>query len=487
MASISYDSFLKENPTTVNKSPVSYSAFQEEDATKKDNSVSYDAFIKEKNNPKVPITDKIISGIKDYAKESADTVIPFGNAILNPIDTMEKFGSKVQQSYIDAIKKTGKGLYDIFKAETSAEKIAGGATAILGAADVAFTPITSSFSAAQKIPGLKQVADLTDVPFQLAGRGGSWTTEKVIDAIPDQIISAQSKEIIKGPFKDLGALATQLLIGKMGEKFTPLIKRKKEIPMEEVRKIVEQSKIEVKNTPQEGSVLTQDKIEVKNTPPQEGVPAQAKIEVKNTPQEGSVLNQDKSVIAAEKNAVTNIESMPTKKIEISTETKPTKLSSTLESDVIAKGIEADFGKSPEYNVMNMKDQAEKALNIINNSPEYAKNILDGKVAPPGDLKIGSVYTAMKLDAIKRNDVAKIIELSKSEVNKIASSYGQEIKAFDSLLEHDPVKLIDSVRKSRETPKKARELNTEINNVKKELELKKPKVEDWDSFIRSIQC
>lgn len=451
MASISYDSFLKENPTTANKNPVSYSAFKE-DTTKKDNSVSYDAFIKEKNNPKVPITDRIISGIKDYAKESADIVIPFGNAILNPIDTMEKFGSEVQQSYIDAIKKTGKGLYDIYKEETLAGKFAGAASALSGAANVAFTPITAAFSVAEKIPGLKQVADTVNLPFQVAGKGGEWTTEKVIDTIPNDILSEESKNIIREPFKELGSLGAQLLIGKVGEKFTPLINNKKEIPIQEVKKIVEQSKIEVKNT-------------IKDT---------KTIETKKP-----VINE---------NIITkSTEAIPTKQIEVSTETKPTKLSSTLQTESVAKGIEADFGKSPEYNVMNMKDQAEKALNLINNSPEYAKNIIDGKVAPPGDLKIGSVYTAMKLDALKRNDVAKIIELSKSEVNKIASSYGQEIKAFDSLLERDPVKLIDSVRKSRETPKKVRELDIEKNNAKKELELKKPKVEDWDSFIRSIQC
>lgn len=196
------------------------------------------------------------------------------------------------------------------------------------------------------------------------------------------------------------------------------------------------------------------------------------------------------VEVVEKPVVSTPKNVPTKPIEEGPTTKPTKLASTLEADTVAKGIEADFGKSPEYSTMNMRDQAVKAIEVIKDT-KRTNDILEGKVTPPEGIKLGSVYTAAKLDAIKRGDVNRINELSRSKVNELASSYGQEVKAFDSNIANDPVRIIKEVRETRaknnEKASRVRTAKAITEEIKVEVKKKTPTKQDWEGFIRNLEC
>lgn len=120
---------------------------------------------------------------------------------------------------------------------------------------VIFTPITTVFAAASKVPGLKQAADLFNVPFAFTGKIGSSTFGKFVDYLP---VSQENKDILKPAFEEVGTLVGQLTLGAkvmskvMGGKKIDKVGLKEDIASskkyaEESRKVVEQNHPEVVN------------------------------------------------------------------------------------------------------------------------------------------------------------------------------------------------------------------------------------------------
>ena len=55
--------------------------------------------------PKQSFLSNVETSIKNYAQASADTVIPFGNAILHPLDTLKKLPGVFTKPFMAGIKK----------------------------------------------------------------------------------------------------------------------------------------------------------------------------------------------------------------------------------------------------------------------------------------------------------------------------------------------------------------------------------------------
>lgn len=170
---------------------------------------------------------------------------------------------------------------------------------------------------------------------------------------------------------------------------------------------------------------------------------------------------------------------------------------------LAKGVEAKavenrltkgFGELPEYRTVSMKDQAQKATDLVNKDFELAKKIAMGEEAPPRGLLPESVFNAVEEKAIKEADVNTLRDLATiSKLTSEATTMGQRIR---TLAERDPdsaVGAISEVVKAREEAVKSRIKNIDkvkketAEAIKKEIKKTSPTKETWSSFVDSIQC
>lgn len=202
--------------------------------------------------PEPTTTSKTFSAVKDYAQKSADLVPSFGEKIIkvakNPLQGLIDLGNFVSKPAKEGIIKTEEAVKSIGQNKGTANKVADAANILTGVASTAFSPITGAFETAQHVPGLKQAADVFNLPFLALGEAGSWSAGTVVDVLP---ISQESKDIIKFPIQEVGALAAQVfLAGKVTEKISQASKKGQEITPELAKSIVEQSKKELLAKPE---------------------------------------------------------------------------------------------------------------------------------------------------------------------------------------------------------------------------------------------
>ena len=125
------------------------------------------------------------------------------------------------------------------------------------------------------------------------------------------------------------------------------------------------------------------------------------------------------------------------------------LSLRTEAEAIEAKLTNDFGELPAYKTMNMKEQAQLAQDFIHSDYQAAKRVAMGEEAAPAGIRDASVYEAMKIRALKEGDVNLLRELAvESKVPTKLSEYGQAIKAADSNLISDPVKVMQDIIKTR---------------------------------------
>jgi len=169
------------------------------------------------------------------------------------------------------------------------------------------------------------------------------------------------------------------------------------------------------------------------------------------------------------------------------------LSSRVEADAVEKGLTTKFEGLPEVQTMNMRKQAEDALALVDNNYEQAKRVALGIENAPGDLRDASVFEAVKVKALKDNDIITLKQLAtESTVPARISAAAQQVKAADARLldSTDPVELMQTVIKAREKGVQLKQRavkskdTSEINNI---IKKSSPKRQDWNEFINSIEC
>jgi hypothetical protein len=177
---------------------------------------------------------------------------------------------------------------------------------------------------------------------------------------------------------------------------------------------------------------------------------------------------------------------PTKKpVDLSGETKESKLAVRAEADAIEAKLTKDFGELPEYKTMNMRDQANRAKKILDADYEKAKRMAMGEEKSPPGVRPASIYEAVKLRALKEGDVETLHKLAtESKLPTRLSELGQEIKAADSRLMDDPVRAMQDIQKARQQKAKrtstvaekvTKEEATNIVDLARDMELKKDKI------------
>lgn len=174
------------------------------------------------------------------------------------------------------------------------------------------------------------------------------------------------------------------------------------------------------------------------------------------------------------------------------QTKVVGLSKGVEAKAIEKGLTKSLGDLPEYKTVNMKDQANKAADLLKNNPQEAIDIALGRKAPPAELLPESVFVAVENQALKTGDLALIKQLAKSQLTTEATAMGQRIRTLGERNPDSPVSMIRDVTESRQKAiekrlgKTVTEATQKITtDIKKKI--KTPDKYDWGNFIKSIEC
>lgn len=490
-----------------------------------------------------------ISNLPTYIPDSIDQA---KNAFMNPLQTLQKAGSAAYgavDAAFEPFSALNKDNYDATMAAdakaTPAQKVAGVASDLSTIANIMFAPVSAAFAAAKEVPGLKLAADVLQTPFAVTGKVGDFAAEKFVDVLP---IDQASKDVLKPAFGQLGALAGQVLlggkvmdlVGKGYEKFTA---EKVSDLVKETTDQTEQFKQQVTShpavigekygatyTPPEGApegtpekppveeVGKKTSMSVDNLVSHEGAPDTKTVEqYKSDIQAGRALEPLKIVdegngkygVEDGKHRLQAYKELGFTEVPIEDTTQEikdrsqkiqdTKLNpeqevkvSKLSSD-IADTLKRDYEGLPEYNTMNMEEQAKKAVDLAKSDPQLFHDVAMGDKAAPDGIREGSIFTAARKmaeampDPIERGQA--LLDLAHSKLASRASELGQQVKAFDDMTRsEDPVKSIKEIEKAREGSKNIdKEAKKDENSIKKEIKKASPKKGDWSSFIESIKC
>lgn len=180
--------------------------------------------------------------------------------------------------------------------------------------------------------------------------------------------------------------------------------------------------------------------------------------------------------------------------EIQPEIKTRKLSLGVEEKAIENKLTESLGDLPEYKVVNMKDQAIKAADILKNDPEKARRIAFGEEPPPEGVLPESLFVAVEDHAIKNGDIETIKKMASSSLTGEATLMGQRIRTLAERNPESPVTAIKEIQRIREDSFKRRSLKDvnkvkqeTINQIRNEIAKRAPTKETWASFVESIKC
>lgn len=164
----------------------------------------------------------------------------------------------------------------------------------------------------------------------------------------------------------------------------------------------------------------------------------------------------------------------------------------IEAKAVEKKLTDKFEDLPEYKAINMKEQADEAINLVNNDRKLAEEIIAGKANAPGNLRAQSVHQALEEIATKNGDVDLLQKLARSPINTELSKSAQNLRIA---AERDPYSAVENIRQVRDARAKMSETRTkttvkkETAKIKKQVEAATPKQkkEDWASFAESLVC
>lgn len=145
---------------------------------------------------------KPIEKITTEAFGKAATSIP--ETLLDTTKRLKAF-EEIQKTGVTTDEETGEQKY-----ATKADKLGKGIEVGVGAANTAFIPITSIFSAAKEVPGLNIPVETIEWVFGKAGEIGVLGGDKLLNALP---ISDEDKQSLALPVAELTGLVGMIVLG----------------------------------------------------------------------------------------------------------------------------------------------------------------------------------------------------------------------------------------------------------------------------------
>lgn len=175
------------------------------------------------------------------------------------------------------------------------------------------------------------------------------------------------------------------------------------------------------------------------------------------------------------------------------DTKTSKFAGRIEQSAVEKGLTDTFGKLPEYQKANMKEQASMAIDLLKTDFQKAVQIALGNEVPTNGLLPEIVLKVVKDYAVANNDLALMKQLAKeSNLSRQLTAMGQRIRAAGEFDKENPVDIMQGVidnRRQRIEEKYNKSVSEITKDTVKQIKekVKAPDKYDWNSFVDSIQC
>lgn len=178
------------------------------------------------------------------------------------------------------------------------------------------------------------------------------------------------------------------------------------------------------------------------------------------------------------------------------EEKVTGSSLSSESRAVQKGLVSDLGEKATYTGGSYKQEADKAVKLVDSNPEKAKDVAMGKT--PGDNTIHEVAVrrAVENKALKEGDVDTLRQLANSPQHSATSEAAQRLGAEGHAADRNsPVQAIRDINAIR-AKAVSKKLGGSVEKVtdkavediqKTTAPTLKVSRQDWHSFIESIKC
>lgn len=180
-----------------------------------------------------------------------------------------------------------------------------------------------------------------------------------------------------------------------------------------------------------------------------------------------------------------------KPVDISPTTKSSKIGKSVEAKAVENKLTKGFGKTAQYETINLKDQAKRATDLVNDNHEQARSIIRGDEPLPEGLKGTALITAME-EHIKQNPNADTAyELANSPLISGTSEAAQEMRLAAERSPDSATSRLQDIRRAREAkidnlPKKRsgaiKDLKESTNRVNLPIDDLK-----WDRFLDTIKC
>ncbi len=177
-------------------------------------------------------------------------------------------------------------------------------------------------------------------------------------------------------------------------------------------------------------------------------------------------------------------------------TKVRGLALGVEEKAIENKLTQNFADLPEYQTINMKDQATKAQDLLTKDPEKARRVAMGEEVAPEGILPESIFVAVENQAVKSGDVSTLRALATaSSLTTEATTMGQRIRTLAERDPESPVTAINEVVKARQESaqkrlkiKNVKQLtDKDVSDIKKEMKKTASTKEDWATFIKSLEC
>lgn len=156
-----------------------------------------------------------------------------------------------------------------------------------------------------------------------------------------------------------------------------------------------------------------------------------------------------------------------KPVEGTGETKSRGSARSLESRAVEEGLTDTLGEElPKYETINLKDQADQAINLVDSDPVMARKIAMGEVSPPEGLLPEAVFKAVEHDALAKGDVQTLMNLAnKSRLVAQHTLMGQRLRVLGDTGSYDFVTLAQSINNARK--RAAKQFGIKINDLSPE--------------------
>jgi hypothetical protein len=171
-----------------------------------------------------------------------------------------------------------------------------------------------------------------------------------------------------------------------------------------------------------------------------------------------------------------------------------RLAARVQANAVEKKLTDSLGDLPEYNRVNMKEQAQLASDLIAADPDKAIRIARGEEEPPAHILPESVFVAVEEHAIQTGNVDLLRQLATGNLSSEATAMGQRIRALGERDQDSPVKAMRDVQQAREKAVEKRTGKTvakakkdAVSEMKKEIKKTASKRPDWNEFIKEITC